>query len=225
MGHVTPTCPLLQEGPQCGLVALTMATTTKGKTTTSIDKVMEIAKVNGYTNRGEMFSVKDMAALAKQVIPEKKVTREKVEMLKDNFWLVDTLLSGALMLVPYDCSPNNSPTVANGHKAHWALLTGFFLSSSSLLTSCTLLPGLPNFYLLPPGSSSDLLQSNTLPNADILLVARQSKTLPLNIWSKNQLVDSCSNLRQVAEKRQDGTYVIPEGGILSGLCGQFVLIL
>ena len=47
-----PTVPRLQEGPQCGLVALAMA----GHDTDLEEVVME-AKQRGYTKQGEMFSV------------------------------------------------------------------------------------------------------------------------------------------------------------------------
>ena len=58
----------------------------------------------------------------------------------------------------------------------------------------------------------------------MLVVARQPKSCQVAVWSLASLAASCANLRSLAEKRRDGSYVIPEGGIQAGLCGQFVLI-
>ena len=59
---------------------------------------------------------------------------------------------------------------------------------------------------------------------EVLVVARQPKSCQVAVWPLASLAASCANLRSLAEKRRDGSYVIPEGGIEAGLCGQFVLL-
>ena len=35
-------------------------------------------------------------------------------------WLLDSLASGRMFLVPYDCGHNHGPALHGGKKAHWA---------------------------------------------------------------------------------------------------------
>jgi len=55
-GRATPTLPLLQQGPQCGLVALTMAARARN-ITISVEDVVEMAKAQGFTKRGDVQCV------------------------------------------------------------------------------------------------------------------------------------------------------------------------
>ena len=57
-----------------------------------------------------------------------------------------------------------------------------------------------------------------------MLVARQSKSVQLGIWSRDKLVDSCNNLQEAALKRLDGSYVVPEGGLKEALCGRVIVL-
>lgn len=54
----------LQEGPQCGIVALCMAAGEGVK----VDEVQQEARRRGFTLQGEMFSVDNMASLARDVL-------------------------------------------------------------------------------------------------------------------------------------------------------------
>lgn len=91
---------ILQEGPTCGLVALSMLL--RGKKSPS--EVLTIAKQNGFTNNGEMFSCKNMVKLAKIILDELEVEDYRIELkngmlLEEN--IVERLLEGSLLLVPY----------------------------------------------------------------------------------------------------------------------------
>ena len=71
-----PTKPRLQEGPQCGLVALAMA-----GDNIDLQEVVRTAKDQGYTKQGEMFSVEDMASLARSVLDREVEVVESGELL------------------------------------------------------------------------------------------------------------------------------------------------
>eukprot|EP00092_Neocalanus_flemingeri_P005901 GFUD01006352.1.p1 GENE.GFUD01006352.1~~GFUD01006352.1.p1 ORF type:complete len:385 (+),score=158.70 GFUD01006352.1:61-1215(+) len=220
----TPTGPRLQEGPQCGIVALVVAACAMRVQGTSVDRVMDMAREDGFTKKGEMFSVDNMAVVAKRLM-ECEVKVERASKLLDTKWLVDRLLREAIILVPYDCAPDNHPCQAKGHKAHWAVITGFLLPSTSLPPHTAPLPACPGFHLLSTSSSQGVQHVlHHTEQATIMLVARQSKSVELGIWSRDKLVDSCMNLQEAAQKRLDGTYVVPEGGLRKGLCGRVVVV-
>ena len=222
-----PTSPMLQEGPQCGLVSLTIAINAinKNQQHQSVSKVFQLARERGFSNLGEIFSVDSMASLAEELLPECKVSIVESSKLEETVWLVDALLDGSLMLVPYDCTPDHSPGLAGGQKAHWALVTGFLLPCSNTTrlpsSTSTPLPGCPNFYEL---SNTATLPSQAVNSQDVMVVARQSKSVMLGLWSARHLALSCRNLRQAASKRLDGSYVLPEGGSLQKLCGRIVIL-
>ena len=222
-----PTSPMLQEGPQCGLVSLTIAINAinKHQQHQSVSPVFQLARERGFSNLGEIFSVDSMASLAEELLPECKVSIVESSKLEETVWLVDALLDGSLMLLPYDCKPDHSPGLAGGQKAHWALVTGFLLPCSNTTrlpsSSSTPLPGCPNFYEL---SNTATLPSQMVNSQDMMLVARQSKSVLLGLWSARHLALSCRNLRQAASKRLDGSYVLPEGGSLQKLCGRIVIL-
>merc|ERR1712098_65745 len=109
-------------------------------------------------------------------------------------------------------------TLANGHKAHWALVTGMFIQTSSKSRDYSPLPGCPHFALLPSSQPPPDMASCLHEDSDLLLVARQSKSLTLSLWGRHELAASCANLKFAASKRRDGSYVLPEDGRLTGLC-------
>lgn len=224
VARITPSCPLLQEGPQCGLVVLAMAACSMSSSTT-VTEVVAMARARGVTKKGEMFSVHYMAGLARELIPGCSVSVQPVSRLLDTDWLVARLLAGCLLLVPYDCSANHSPGLLGGLAAHWCLVTGCLLPCPSPPPAASPLPGCPGFHFQPspPGGQMDSLP-RLVEEEDLLVVARQPKSCQLAVWPRASLAASCANLRSLAEKRRDGTYVIPEGGIEAGLCGQFVLL-
>ena len=124
--------PLLQEGPQCGIVALTMAGTSRGETL-EVEEVQREAVRRGFTSRGEMFSVENMAELARTSLG-RQARVEAISRMRDTTWLLDILTSGQMLLVPYDCGHNHGPSLHGGKKAHWALITGFVIAGKHLQT-------------------------------------------------------------------------------------------
>ncbi|XP_062033819.1 actin maturation protease isoform X3 [Lepus europaeus] len=60
---------LIQEGPQCGLVALWMAGTLLSPPSgVPLERLVQVAVERGYTAQGEMFSVADMGRLAEETL-------------------------------------------------------------------------------------------------------------------------------------------------------------
>jgi len=216
-----PTTARLQEGPQCGLVALAMA-----GDNLDLEEVVRTAKERGYTKQGEMFSVEDMASLARSML-DREVEVVKSEQLLDSRLVMTRLSQGRALLVPYDCHHNHSPAMLGGTKAHWALVTGFVMPASQVnvdyLEDNLGQERADNVILLQRNIDIErLLTEHQRPR--IHLIARQSKSLVLGIWDTEELVNSNNNLLEVHVKREDGEYVIPEGGIQAGLCGRMVLI-
>ena len=109
-----------------------MAGTSRGERC-EVEEVQREAVTRGFTSRGEMFSVEDMAELARTSL-DREARVEDIEVMRDTTWLLDTLTSGQMLLVPYDCGHNHGPALHGGKKAHWALITGFVISGKNLET-------------------------------------------------------------------------------------------
>ena len=72
----------------------------------------------------------------------------------------------------------------------------------------------------------------------MMVVARQSKSLVLGIWSRSplvfsvvtrpmsrsSLVASCSQLSSLDPSKSSSGYILPKGGLQEGLAGQIVLL-
>ncbi|CAE1258186.1 unnamed protein product [Acanthosepion pharaonis] len=114
---------VLQKGPQCGFAALIMAAHIWKKDDLTLDLLVKIGKQKGYTIQGELFSAYFMEDLAQEFCSAQVV--DSANLCPNVIW--ECLLQGYLLLVPYDSDKNYHPCLQNGHKAHWALLTGCFL--------------------------------------------------------------------------------------------------
>ncbi|XP_072775919.1 actin maturation protease-like [Taeniopygia guttata] len=98
-----PVPPLIQDGPQCGLVALAMAGAVLAPTRPqlSLGALLETARARGYTRQGETFSAAQLAALAQELLPC------RAELLQGGLGghnrarILRHLLRGHLLLVPY----------------------------------------------------------------------------------------------------------------------------
>lgn len=112
--------PFLQDGPQCGLVAL--AIYLGHPSTDSVQSLLKRAKIEGFTNNGEMFSVQNMATLAQCYL--KPTCVQIYSGLLDTKEIREVLLNSGNLLVPYDTDKDNSPGLLNGLKAHWAIICG-----------------------------------------------------------------------------------------------------
>lgn len=91
----TPFESILQEGPQCGLIALAMYLKLAKQ---EVHELFKIAQSLNFTFNGEMFSAEDMCTLTK------KYTDKKVEVYSGNLssnQIIEFLLNQGILLVPY----------------------------------------------------------------------------------------------------------------------------
>ncbi|XP_034833815.1 actin maturation protease [Maniola hyperantus] len=192
---------IMQIGPTCGLVALSMLLNGE----VSPDELLNITKMEGYSNNGEMFSCKHMGQLAEKAI-------SLAEQDDINFFVktgdlfseevILKLLNGAVLLVAYDADFNHSPCQRRGHTAHWALVCGIVVVSD---------PG--GNYISNPNN--------------VYVLCRHGKSRFLAAWTLDELDKSNKNLWEFSPKKQeDGLlYVLPDGGLggENGLRGQFLI--
>ena len=213
--HVPPA--RLQEGPQCGLVALSLAAATRGLCSTP-GEIQDLAIKKGFSARGEMFSAADMSELSREVLGGGELL--SISSLLDNDWLVKIFTAGKQLLIPYDCAANHSPCLEGGRKAHWALVVGFAWQPVGFNFGGTPLD------LAPGWQKTSEAHDPSKISGKVMLVARQSKSLVLGLWERGDLVESCINLKTFHPKKgeEDMKYVLPQGGVEAGLAGKMVLL-
>ncbi|XP_029923504.1 actin maturation protease [Myripristis murdjan] len=219
---------LIQDGPQCGLVALWMAAHLRQpQLGVDMDTIVQTALKRGYTAQGEMFSAHNMAQLAEEVCAC------RAELLTgglrgDNAAAIIThLCDGQPVLIPYDEDFNHEPCQRSGHRAHWAVASGVLLGLDQGSMSQEHIqpdPSLPWLFL-----PSDLSSPCPVPTAGVreaYILAKQGKSLRYQLWSLDCVAQSNEQLRMMDPQRaSDGTlYVVPEGGVEAGLAGQVVAL-
>uniref|UniRef100_A0A915AMT2 Actin maturation protease n=1 Tax=Parascaris univalens TaxID=6257 RepID=A0A915AMT2_PARUN len=183
---------ILQNGPQCGLVALQMAAASFGLPSVDVQHIHRLAKERGFTNRGEMFSVDWLCELALLIWP---TLRGTVEYMPTPERLTALLREQYAILVPYDCDKNNEPINRDGNAAHWCIVVG---------------------YLCPDRSQSQLIWSVQEPisHDNMHVFCLHGKSRHLALWKYTNLVESNANLNEIGDKRMtDGEiYVLPADG-------------
>ncbi|XP_040832226.1 UPF0692 protein C19orf54 homolog [Ochotona curzoniae] len=222
-----PSC--IQEGPQCGLVALWMAGTLLSPPNgVPLEKLVQVAMERGYTAQGEMFSVANMGRLAREALGC------QAELLSGGLGgtnkelVLQHLVSGHPVLIPYDEDFNHEPCRRKGHKAHWAVSAGVLLGVSHTPShSYTEDPELPGLFHPVSGMPCQLLvlPGEVAPGATYLL-CKQGKSWNYQLWDYDQVQESNLQLTDFSPLRAaDGqTYVVPTGGVQAGLCGQALLL-
>ncbi|XP_072032751.1 uncharacterized protein [Amphiura filiformis] len=113
-----------REQPVCGLLALGMASEMLSLPWKDIWDVVTIGKKHNFTCYGEMFSAKWLLDLAKSAYGMDGCILEG-NLLEKMDTLIKHLLQGNPILIAYDTDANFEPCCKKGHKAHWAVLTGF----------------------------------------------------------------------------------------------------
>ncbi|XP_063831539.1 actin maturation protease [Ostrinia nubilalis] len=192
---------ILQVGPTCGLVALSMLV----NGAVPPDEILNITKSEGYTYNGEMFSCKYMAKIVEKVFNLANIENVKCSVKIGGLFSPETiekLLEGAVLLVPYDSDRNHTPCLKNGHTAHWALICGVII-------------------LEEPSDSYETKPEN------VYVFSRHGKSKYLAAWNLKELAKSNRNLWEFSPKRgaEKLPYLLPEGGIggTNGLRNQFLM--
>lgn len=219
----------LQDGPMCGLYALSMASQCVG-IPVPVEKLYEHAKAKQYTIQGEMFSAANVKTLAEDLC------NCKCELLStgmsDRAGILSHLARGHPLLVPYDSDGNFEPGLKRGHKAHWGAVTGFlFILPKHDLEKVKMICNQDNdlhylYHVDAANDNSDLLQSLISQTCvkNTYLYAKQGKSRHLMLWMYQETVDSNANLQEVGPEREGGDYIFPAGGVGEGLCNQVLLL-
>ena len=227
--------PVIQNGPMCGLVALTMAYTMLGGCCTgaSDDKahpevLLQVVKEREMSKNGEIFAVEYLESVARDHL---QCQAEVVKLASVDVF--DIILQGKALLVPYDADKDHTPCLEKGHKAHWCLLVGFAIVLSSNLdnsfvlqcfTPTSSLPG--HFVIREDQKASFLINKLSLQSsAQLYVFVRHGKSAHLGLWKFTGLLESNGNLVEIDPRRtRPGEYVIPDGGIERGLSGKALVV-
>ena len=238
--------PVIQNGPMCGLTALSMACELVSNGTGSVEEdsdrhpetLLSYAQTHHLSKQGELFSVEYVQDIAEHHL-QYNTKIHNIDTLPLTELLGELLCDDVAILVPYDADKNHSPCQANGHKAHWCLLVGFAIVLENSIAGNGV-PGpvhwykqssrLPWHYNVNKQNKDSFLSScsSWLTENDhnrLFVFARHGKSARMGLWSHKDLMDSCRNLLEVDPKRScPEEYVIPEGGVAKGLKSKLVLI-
>ncbi|XP_056229712.1 actin maturation protease [Seriola aureovittata] len=219
---------LIQDGPQCGLVALWMAAHVRQpQLSIDMETVVETALSKGYTAQGEMFSANNMALLAEEVCGCKAELLSGGLSGNNAATIITHLWGGQPVLIPYDEDFNHEPCQRSGHRAHWAVASGVLLGLDQGSVSENHHqpdPSLPWLYL--PSGTSFPCPVNGAGLREVYILAKQGKSLRYQLWSLDSVTQSNEQLRTMDPQRANNEtqYVVPKGGVEAGLAGQAVLL-
>lgn len=247
--NVAVTCvwdinPVIQDGPMCGLVALSMASQLLHESQQTIpakchpDTLLDFTKESRFSKQGEMFSVDYMLQIAEQHMD--CCGRSTHTCSLDANTVMLSIVQREAILVPYDADKNHSPCLAKGHKAHWCILVGFATVLNrnvcteakevlQLLEYCTPNPRLSGHYQMKKEFGSDfvrvLLSTVEADAAELYVFARHGKSRHIGLWSYRELKQSNGNLVEVGPQiSYPGEYIVPHGGINEGLCSKVLIL-
>lgn len=209
-------------GCRCGLVALVMASQLLGGRL-SVDTALNVAREKQFSGRGEMFSAQNMKELAELLGSfEAAVLFGLRTKLTE---VINHLMSGWPLLVPYDADANHEPVIKNGHRAHWAVILGFcFLKSVELEQDEHV--GLKPLLKYP---DTDILSILKDKSDHLFFLAKQGKSKYTKWWSFDNLCRSNQGLERVNPKIEFSEhrleYVLPKNGNLKeSLADRFLMI-
>ncbi|XP_017280235.1 UPF0692 protein C19orf54 homolog [Kryptolebias marmoratus] len=218
---------LIQDGPQCGLVALWMAAhLQQPPPPVDMETVVQTAVRRGYTAQGEMFSAHNMALLAEEVCGCKAELLSGGLSGSNAAAIIEHLWSGQPVLIPYDEDSNHEPCQRRGHRAHWAVASGVLLGLDQGSVSWERAqsdPALPWLRLPAPDRRRPPCPAGS---REVYILAKQGKSLRYQLWSLDGVARSNRQLEAMDPQRAgDGTrYVVPDGGVEAGLAGRAVLL-
>ena len=254
VSYVNDVSPVRQQGPMCGVVALTMAAQLLTKVaqappkschtmgSTHPESILEYAVRHGLSKQGEMFSTDDMV----RIVTDHLHLQAHVATMEDALLdlLVDVVSGQRAVVVPYDADKDHTPCLARGHRAHWCLLVGVCLmveSEGSPLTRCLLeccqqTPKNCTHHIVRETCVKSFTQNlrhyfdpqmmkQSLAENQIHVFARHGKTSHLGLWSLRDLIQSNRNLVEVDPQRSNSEeYVVPKGALKESLGKKVVFV-
>ncbi|GFT01052.1 UPF0692 protein C19orf54 homolog [Trichonephila clavipes] len=208
-----PVQPVIQEGPSCGIVALSMASQFFPNKHKTAEEILAAAKLFEFSKSGEMFSAFNMATLASSVIGcEALVTSNLSQNLCA---ILHNICLGYPVLIPYDADKNHEPCLNKGQNAHWAILCGMILfvpgDHSSVLDKFTADSEMSNVYNMASGTETEEILNFA---SKILILAYQGKSKHFGLWNLDALIQSNNNLVEVTNKYSLDDMIIPSCGLL-----------
>jgi hypothetical protein len=210
------------------------------------ERILEYAIQNGFSRHGEMFNASSMVKIAEDHLH----FRAQTLSLKSHETLLELLVGAAsgnrAVLMPYDADKDHTPCLAQGHSAHWCLLTGvcMIMRSGGMPTQLS-----PDCYRQTQSNSAHYIVNNKIGVEDfttnleklfestetlmdsldknfIYVFTRHGKTSHLGLWSLRDLLRSNGNLVEVDPRRSDPQeYVLPPGGLEDGLQNKVVFVM
>ena len=143
--------------------------------------------------------------------------------------IFNEILSSKLVLVSYDCDFNFEPCNKNGIKAHWALVTGFFLPvKKNELDSVSINENKSTMINLNNKSNDELFLSlkNKLSFQDeAYVICKHGKSKHSGVWNLKRLIESNRQLKQIDElKCNEDDFVRPRDGNIGATLSSKVLI-
>ena len=205
--------PVIQQGPMCGLVALSIAADLLTGVVAPPEQLLLRARERGYSKQGEMFSAQHLLDLAlSELNCRGSLVHTSTLTTAD---ILTAIAKKRALLVPYDADKDHSPCLSKGHRAHWCTLVGFALISN------------------PPTSDSSVHVELSLTDLNIgafgefktdqvYVFARQGKSRHMGLWGLADLLESNANLTEAGDKRDHCHYVIPSQGLSQSLSSLIV---
>ena len=220
--------PVVQVGPSCGLVAISMASKlVHGQILeqASPSELLQKSRQLEFSKQGEMFSAENLLKLS----VEQLQCSGKLMSFDDVNAIISLVLKGDVIIFPYDCDKDHTPCREKGRRAHWALSVGcaFSVSNKEIDKFTPFCDNKIDYYLLDMTKIShqiigSIAGSLTLSNT--WLFCRHGKSRHIGLWSLKNIMDSNANLLELGSKFNPSNCVIPTGGMQHGLCGKAVLL-
>ena len=220
--------PVVQVGPICGLVAISMASKfLHGHIVeqASPSELLRKARQMEYTKHGEIFSAQNLLSLSLEQLQcsGMLIPFDNVDVI------ISLILKENVIIFPYDCDKNHTPCKLKGHKAHWALTVGcaFSVSNKEVDKFLPFCHNKVDYYLLDMTKPfhqivGSVTKSVTLNNT--WLFCRHGKSRHIGLWPLKDIVESNANLLELEPSFNSSNCVMPVGGMQDGLCGKAVLL-
>ena len=227
--------PVMQNRePMCGLVAITMAGELLSgavASSASPENLLSLGRQRQVTKHGELLSANFLLQIASEairccgkIVPYSVITHVN---------LLEHLLCGHAIVVPYDCDKDHTPCLAKGHRAHWCLIVGVAFPVQlenpdfrHLLPHCTQDPSIENHYIL---QDDHVLQSiaavETLSDCrNPHVFTRHGKSRHLGLWKLSDLLKSNVNITEFSTQHCGDDYVLPDEELSECLGSKIVIL-
>ncbi|GFO27499.1 upf0692 protein c19orf54 homolog [Plakobranchus ocellatus] len=245
-----PLKPVLQNGPVCGLVALSMASQFCNSCQVATDDIFCEAHKRGYSKQGEIFSVEYLKELSSHFLScrvEHLFLQRQCQSGKyDKEMIIRHLLQRNVILLPYDADKNHGPCQKRGEKAHWAVIAGIVISFShsaslpaSVKSKCSedvKISSLIHWPEDPPFSLceelSSIITSSQIEEKQVVsssgfglyVYGHQGKSKHAGLWRLEEVLQSNAQLEEAGSERSEEDYVFPPGGVAAGLKSQVLIL-